>query len=95
MPCLRTLPRRRNEPEAEHEAFSFHRPLAIALGLLSGCSLFSKDKDKPAALEAGIPSTGAVRLAWSSKGDSVNFPSALAPPVTALWWRATTAACTR
>jgi outer membrane assembly lipoprotein YfgL len=52
--------------------------LAISLGLLGGCSLFGKDKDKPAVLEAGIPSTGAVRLAWSSKGDSVNFPLGIA-----------------
>jgi outer membrane protein assembly factor BamB len=52
--------------------------LALSLGLLSACSLFTKDKDKPAALEAGVPSAGAVRLAWSGKGDSVNFSLGIA-----------------
>lgn len=54
---------------------------------LSGCSTvsstwnswFGDDKNKPAALETlSGPATG--RIAWSSKGDDVNFPLSIATP---------------
>jgi outer membrane assembly lipoprotein YfgL len=47
---------------------------AALAALLGGCSIFGTDKAKPADLEKNIPATGAVRLAWSSKGDSIRFP---------------------
>ena len=62
--------------------------LAAALAAsLSGCSTisstwnswFGDDKNKPAALETlSGPATG--RIAWSSKGDDINFPLSIATP---------------
>lgn len=60
---------------------------SLLLASLSGCSTisntwnswFGDDKNKPAALEAlSGPATG--RIAWSSKGDNINFPLSIATP---------------
>lgn len=60
---------------------------SLLLAPLSGCSTisntwnswFGDDKNKPAALEAlSGPATG--RIAWSSKGDNINFPLSIATP---------------
>lgn len=49
------------------------------LALVSACSLFSSSNtQKPAALEAGVSASGAVRLAWQARVDSVQFPLAIA-----------------
>jgi outer membrane protein assembly factor BamB len=60
---------------------------SLLLVSLSGCSTvtntwnswFGDDKNKPAALETlSGPATG--RIAWSSKGDNINFPLSIATP---------------
>lgn len=59
----------------------------LLVASLSGCSTisstwnswFGDDKNKPAALETlSGPATG--RIAWSSKGDNINFPLSIATP---------------
>lgn len=59
----------------------------LMVASLSGCSTisstwnswFGDDKNKPAPLETlSGPATG--RIAWSSKGDNVNFPLSIATP---------------
>lgn len=61
--------------------------ISLLAASLSGCSTisstwnawFGDEKSKPAALEAlSGPATG--RIAWSTKGDSVNFPLSIATP---------------
>jgi len=61
--------------------------ISLAAASLSGCSTisstwnswFGSDKDKPAALEAlSGPASG--RVAWSAKGDNINFPLSIATP---------------
>ncbi len=57
--------------------------LAASTLTLSGCSIwnrwFGDDKNKPAPLEQlSGPASG--RVAWSAKGDSINFPLGIATP---------------
>ena len=57
--------------------------ISLAAASLSGCSVwnswFGDDKTKPAPLETlSGPATG--RVAWSAKGDSINFPLSIATP---------------
>jgi outer membrane assembly lipoprotein YfgL len=61
--------------------------ISLAAASLSGCSTvssvwnswFGSDKGKPAALETlSGPATG--RVAWSAKGDNINFPLSIATP---------------
>ncbi|PTT74898.1 outer membrane protein assembly factor BamB, partial [Pelomonas sp. HMWF004] len=57
--------------------------ISLAAGSLSGCSLwnswFGDEKTKPATLETlSGPTTG--RIAWTVKGDSINFPLSIATP---------------
>jgi outer membrane assembly lipoprotein YfgL len=57
--------------------------ITLAAASLSGCSVwnswFGNDKTKPATLEVlSGPTTG--RVAWSAKGDSINFPLSIATP---------------
>lgn len=61
--------------------------LALATGILAGCAnvgsslgLGSTDKAKPAELAVDVPKL-AVRLAWSSKINAVNFPLNIAVAV--------------
>lgn len=57
--------------------------ISLAAASLSGCSLwnswFGDEKTKPATLETlSGPATG--RIAWTVKGDSINFPLSIATP---------------
>jgi outer membrane assembly lipoprotein YfgL len=57
--------------------------IAVASAALSGCSVwnswFGDDKTRPAPLETlSGPATG--RIAWTAKGDDVNFPLSIATP---------------